>query len=163
MLFDQAATLKQIPAYVALFKAAFPELAAAAKAGGDETGFIDDFTESRAQAAFLRTAATHTPFDDFIAGKDDALTPQQVRGAKLFFSQVADGGAGCFSCHSGPMLNKQSTEAAADINGVGKLVEENFVNVGTAWWQAAWRARGCASCSAPFRTPAFTSACSGCL
>jgi len=130
MLFNQAAVLKQIPAYVALFKAAFPELAAAAKAGGDETAFIDDFTESRAQAAFLRTTVTSTPFDSFLAGNDDALTPAQIRGAQLFFGKVADGGAGCFSCHSGPMLNKQSIEAAADIQGVGKLVEENFANVG---------------------------------
>jgi len=130
MLFNQAANLKQIPAYVALFKQAFPELAAAAKAKGDETGFIDDFTESRAQAAFLRSTVTHTPFDDFLAGTDTALTPAQIRGAKLFFSKASEGGANCFVCHSGPMLNKQSTEAAADITGAGKLVEENFANVG---------------------------------
>src|SRR5258708_12018770 len=64
----------------------------------------------RATATFLRTTVTrNTPFDRFLAGDDRALTEPQLRGARLFFTPATGGGrgAGCFSCHSGPMLNKQ--------------------------------------------------------
>jgi hypothetical protein len=92
---------------------------------------INDFNEARAQATFLRTVVTrNTPYDKFLAGDNDALTPAQLRGAKLFFTKAGDGGggAGCFQCHSGPMLNKQPSDP--DLAGVGVLVEENFANVG---------------------------------
>jgi cytochrome c peroxidase len=131
MLGDEDAALRKIPAYVTLFKLAFPKEYAAAQAvdGGDPLAYIDDFTESRARAAFLRTDVTrNTPFDQFLAGNATALTPGQLRGAKLFFTRTSDGGANCFSCHSGPMLNKQATDT--DLAGVGALVAENFVNVG---------------------------------
>jgi cytochrome c peroxidase len=131
MLNDQAAALRKIPAYQTLFKLAFPKEYAAAQAqdGGDPLAYIDDFTESRARSAFLRTDVTrNTPFDQFLAGNATALTPAQLRGAKLFFSKASDGGANCFSCHSGPMLNKQVMDT--DLAGVGALVAENFVNVG---------------------------------
>jgi cytochrome c peroxidase len=131
MLGDEDAALRKIPAYQTLFKLAFPKEHAAAQAvdGGDPLAYIDDFTESRARAAFLRSDVTrNTPFDQFLAGNAKALTPAQLRGAKLFFTKPSDGGANCFSCHSGPMLNKQVTDT--DLAGVGALVEENFVNVG---------------------------------
>src|SRR5262249_7873652 len=49
---------------------------------------------------------------------------------RLFFTPATGGagGAGCFSCHSGPMLNKQHDDP--DVAGVGQFVEENFINVG---------------------------------
>ena len=56
------------------------------------------------------------------------LTARQRRGARLFFTEAQKGGAGCFSCHSGPMLNKQPNDA--DVGGIGEFVEENFFNVG---------------------------------
>ena len=52
----------------------------------------------------------------------------QRRGARLFFTSAEHGGAGCFSCHSGPMFNKQPNDP--DVAGIGKFVEENFFNVG---------------------------------
>ena len=52
----------------------------------------------------------------------------QLRGARLFFTKAQDGGAGCFGCHSGPMLNKQPNDP--DVAGIGQFVEENFANVG---------------------------------
>jgi hypothetical protein len=80
-------------------------------------------------ATFLRTAVTRdTPYDQFLAGDDTALTPSQLRGAQLFFTKATEGGAGCASCHSGPMLNKQPDDP--DLAGVGSFVEENFANVG---------------------------------
>jgi cytochrome c peroxidase len=131
MLGNEDAALRKIPAYRALFKVAFPKEYAAAQAvdGGDPLAYIDDFTESRARAAFLRSDVTrNTPFDQFLAGKATALTAAQLRGAKLFFTKASDGGANCFTCHSGPMLNKQVTDT--DLAGVGALIDENFVNVG---------------------------------
>jgi len=131
MLNFQSAELLRIPAFVKLFRDAFPEEAAQADAKNDLTILVNDQTEFRAQATFLRTVVTrNTPFDEFLAGHDRALTASQLRGAKLFFTPAAGGagGAGCFSCHSGPMLNKQPNDP--DVAGIGTFVEENFFNVG---------------------------------
>jgi len=131
MLNFQAAELLKIPAFVKLFRDAFPEEAAQADAKKDLTLLVNDMTEFRAQATFLRTVVTrNTPFDRFLAGEDRALTRAQQRGAKLFFTSAANGagGAGCMSCHSGPMLNKQADDP--DVAGIGAYVEENFFNLG---------------------------------
>ena len=138
MLDFESAELEKIPAFVELFRQAFPEEAqdyAACKAT-DPNGvcqealdkLVNDDSVLRATATFLRTAVTrNTPFDQFLAG-EDALTARQRRGARLFFTEAQHGGAGCFSCHSGPMLNKQPNDP--DVAGIGKFVEENFFNVG---------------------------------
>jgi cytochrome c peroxidase len=129
MLNFQSAELRKIPAFVKLFRDAFPVEAAADN--GDLTTLINDDTEFRAQATFLRTVVTrNTPFDRFLAGDDKALTAAQRRGARLFFTPASGGagGAGCFTCHSGPMLNKQPNDP--DVTGRGVFVEENFFNVG---------------------------------
>lgn len=129
MLDFQSAELLKIPAFVKLFKDAFPDEAAQAAAKGDMTVLVNDQTELRAQATFLRTLVTrNTPFDKFLAGDNSALTPSQLRGARLFFTKAKDGGADCFGCHSGPMFNKQPNDP--DLAGIGQFVEENFVNVG---------------------------------
>lgn len=129
----QAEVLQAIPAFVKLFRDAFPQEAAAADAANDPDLLINDLTVVRATASFLRTVVTrNTPWDRFLAGDDAALTPSQRRGARLFFTAAEGGagGAGCFSCHSGPMLNKQWNDA--DLRGVGQFVEENFHNLGLA-------------------------------
>src|SRR5579863_444834 len=131
MLNFQSAALLQIPAFVELFKEAFPQEAAQAAAANDMTILINDQTVFRATATFLRTVVTrNTPFDKFLAGDNGALTPGQIRGAQLFFTPATNGagGAGCFTCHSGPMLNKQYNDP--DVAGIGTFVEENFFNVG---------------------------------
>jgi hypothetical protein len=129
MLNFQAATLLQIPAFVKLFRDAYPQEAAQADAQNDPTLLVNDQTVFRALATFMRTIVTrNTPFDKFLAGDDHALTPQQARGAKLFFTPATAGGAGCFTCHSGPMLNKQYNDP--DVAGIGTFVDENFINVG---------------------------------
>jgi cytochrome c peroxidase len=133
MLNFQAAELIKIPAFVKLFRDAFPEEAKLADATNppDLTKLVNDVTEFRAQATFLRTVVTrNTPFDRFLAGDDNALTHRQLRGAKLFFTSANGytGGAGCSSCHAGPMLNKQINDP--DVAGIGAFVEENFFNIG---------------------------------
>src|SRR5271170_4159181 len=131
MLNFQSAALLQIPAFVKLFQDAFPQEAAQAAAAHDMTILINDQTVFRATATFLRTVVTrNTPFDKFLAGDNNALTPSQRSGARLFFTPATNGagGAGCFTCHSGPMLNKQYNDP--DLTGIGAFVEENFINVG---------------------------------
>lgn len=129
MLNFQSAELQKIPAFVKLFRDAFPPEAAQSDAAHDLNLLINDVTVLRATSTFLRTTVTrNTPFDKFLAGNNRALTENQKRGARLFFTKATDGGAGCFSCHSGPMLNKQPDDA--DVAGVGKYVDQNFFNIG---------------------------------
>ncbi len=129
MIGEQSAALIKIPAFVKLFQDAFPKEAAEAAATGDMTKLINDVTVLRATATFLRTVVTrNTPFDRFVGGDERALSPSQRRGARLFFTKATEGGAGCVACHSGPMLNKQINDP--DVAGIGKLIEENFINVG---------------------------------
>jgi cytochrome c peroxidase len=138
MLDFESAVLQKIPAFVELFRQAFPDEAQAYVACKAATPgavcqteldkLVNDDSVLRATATFLRTAVTrNTPFDRFLAG-EDALTARQRRGAGLFFTRAEKGGAGCFSCHSGPMLNKQPEDP--DVAGVGQFVEQNFFNVG---------------------------------
>jgi cytochrome c peroxidase len=138
MLDFQSAELQKIAAFIELFRQAFPDEARdyqacktsnpEAKCQDELNKLVNDETVLRATATFLRTAVTrNTPFDRFLAG-EDTLTARQRRGAQLFFTEAKAGGAGCFSCHSGPMLNKQPNDS--DVAGVGQLVEENFFNVG---------------------------------
>ncbi len=131
MLEAESAELQKLPAFVKLFRDAFPEEAAQSDTAKDPNILINDQTVLRATATFLRATVTrNTRFDRFLAGNNRALTPRQLRGAKLFFTPAANGagGAGCASCHSGPMLNKQSNDP--DVAGVGTFIEENFINVG---------------------------------
>ena len=129
MLTAEAPVLQSIPAFVKLFREAFPEEAAQSDSARDPNILINDQTVFRATATFLRTAVTrNTPWDHFLAGDNAALTVSQRRGAKLFFTPASDGGAGCYTCHSGPMLNKQYNDP--DVAGIGQFIEENFFNVG---------------------------------
>ncbi|MBY0374976.1 MAG: cytochrome-c peroxidase, partial [Bryobacteraceae bacterium] len=80
MLEAEGAVLQQIPAYVRLFREAFPEEAAKADAARNLDMLVNDETVFRATATFLRTVVTrNTPFDRFIAGDNNALTPAQRR------------------------------------------------------------------------------------
>jgi cytochrome c peroxidase len=131
MLEFEAAELQKFDTYIKLFRDAFPEEAAQYDSTGNLNLLINDITVLRATATFLRTTVTrNTPWDRFLAGDDSALSPAQRRGARLFFTPASGGagGAGCYSCHSGPMLNKQVNDP--DVAGIGQFVEENFYNLG---------------------------------
>ncbi len=137
LLEDQSAKLQTFGTYRQLFRDAFPDEAAqapgcvpqTAPAAGACDALINDVTVLRAAATFLRTTVTRdTAWDRFLAGHNGALTENQRRGAKLFFTAADQGGAGCYGCHSGPMLNKQVNDP--DVAGVGQFVEENFYNLG---------------------------------
>ena len=95
MLEAQSAVLQDIPAFVKLFRDAFPEEAAQYDASNprDLNLLINDLTVLRATASFMRTVVTrNTPWDKFLAGDNGALTVQQRRGAKLFFTPATAGG-----------------------------------------------------------------------
>jgi cytochrome c peroxidase len=153
MLDFESAELQQVPVYRKLFRDAFPEEAAQAPgctpqsppAPGGCDLLINDVTVLRATATFMRTAVSrNTPWDRFLAGDNDALTAKQRRGARLFFTPASlqpsadrrrddddeTRGAGCYTCHAGPMFNKQVNDP--DVAGAGQFVEENFFNLGLA-------------------------------
>jgi cytochrome c peroxidase len=82
--------LKRIPGYVKLFKKAFPHY----------KNPITFENVVKAIAAFERTLITpYSPFDRYLAGDENALTPIQKKGLKLFVK------IGCVSCHRGPVLS----------------------------------------------------------
>jgi cytochrome c peroxidase len=82
-------TLRSIPAYVGHFKQAFP-------------GEADPVTfENMARAIESFEATLITPqsrFDQYLGGKQDAITAAEKKGLNLFLSK------GCVSCHNGVNL-----------------------------------------------------------
>lgn len=100
------ARLRGVAEYRALFAQAFPETE-------EDASAITDENLGMALAAFQRELVTpDSPYDRFIAGEDDALTPAQLRGLDLFFGQAA-----CEACHFGPMLSDFSFH----IQGVAQI------------------------------------------
>jgi len=77
--------VNSIPGYVDAFKKAFPEQ--------DEP--ITYVNIGNAIGAFERKLMTPSRFDDFLKGKEDALTDDEKHGLNLFMS------TGCTTCHNG--------------------------------------------------------------
>lgn len=83
------------PAYADLFKAAF-----------GPSAVIDQQSITTAIAEFEKTLITpDSPFDDYLKGKKDAISPQAVRGYERFKA------IGCSGCHSGIGLGGGAYEA----------------------------------------------------
>lgn len=62
-------------------------------------------------AAYERTIlANEAPFQEFLRGDDDAMTIEEIEGAKVFF-----GKGNCNSCHNGPALSSPVGAMADDI------------------------------------------------
>lgn len=88
--FTHDSPLQDIPAYRALWNAAYP--------GGSVNIAVD---AAKAIAAFERTIyANQAPFQQWLKGDDNALNESELAGANLFF-----GKAGCSGCHTGPALS----------------------------------------------------------
>ena len=77
--------LKKDKTYPAEFAAAFP----------GEKDPITYPNVGKAIGAFERTLITPSRFDDFLKGDDNALTPEEKKGAQLFVQ------TGCTACHNG--------------------------------------------------------------
>ncbi len=78
------ATLNSMPQYQEWFKASFPEEA-------DPVTF-DNF--AKAIEAYEATLITPAPFDAYLNGDEDALSPEEKEGLALFMDK------GCASCHN---------------------------------------------------------------
>jgi cytochrome c peroxidase len=79
--------INSIPEYVEEFK----------KAYGDDVK-VDFATITSTIGIFERTLVTPSRYDEFLNGKDDALTKEEQEGLQVFMDQ------GCASCHSGVAL-----------------------------------------------------------
>ncbi len=77
--------LKSIPGYVELFKKSFPN---------DEQP-VTFANMGNAIGAFERNLLTPSRFDQFLEGKEDALTNDEKKGLNTFIS------VGCTTCHNG--------------------------------------------------------------
>jgi cytochrome c peroxidase len=67
---------------------------------------IDADSVSKAIASFERTVISNSsPFDQWVAGKKDALSADQVKGFALF---IDPNKANCSSCHAGPNFTDNS-------------------------------------------------------
>jgi cytochrome c peroxidase len=82
------------PGYRELFEQAYP---------GSP---IDATSVSKAIASFERTVVSNdAPFDQWVAGRKDAMTDAQVKGFALFIDPKK---ANCASCHAGPNFTDNS-------------------------------------------------------
>ncbi len=65
---------------------------------------------ANALAAFMGTEWRNfdSPFDDYLAGDNSALTSTETKGLELFY-----GKANCAQCHAGPLLSDQEFHALA--------------------------------------------------
>jgi cytochrome c peroxidase len=77
--------LAQIPGYLPLFKAAFP----------DEAAPMTAQNMAKAIDAYERTLVTPSPFDAYLAGDVNALSPMARAGLATFVN------TGCAGCHQG--------------------------------------------------------------
>ena len=104
--------LLRIPAYIALFSEAYPDVPT------EQLGFQH---AADALAAFENATWTllDSPWDRYVGGDDSALSQTAKRGALLFF-----GTAGCAGCHTGNLLtDQQPHDIAVPQVGPGKGTE----------------------------------------
>ena len=80
--------LKSMPAYVAAFTSAFP----------DEKQPVTFANVGLAIGAFERKLTTPSRWDDYLRGKQDALTPREIAGLSIFTN------VGCMVCHTGEFV-----------------------------------------------------------
>ncbi len=99
---NEAAVLEQLKkaGYEEMFKKVFPDAA--------QPLTYDNYAE--AVAAFERTLITRDRFDDFLGGKEDALSEQEKGGLAQFMK------VGCANCHQGALLGGDRYEKMGDAN-----------------------------------------------
>lgn len=101
--------------YQGLLAAAFPGEFPAPRGGAPV--FPTDEQLGLAIAAYERTViATESPFQRWLRGERRAMSPEELRGALVFF-----GPAGCADCHTGPGLSSpvDSVHASELFQAVG--------------------------------------------
>lgn len=135
-----AKRVDEIPAYREMFEAVYPAIAA-----GGEIGFTDI---SNAIAAFVAEnwRSDDSPFDAFLRG-EAGLPEDAMRGLDLFY-----GGAGCATCHAGPLLTDHGFHARGTPQvgpGKSERFESHQLDVGRM------RVTGRAEDAYAFRTPSL--------
>ncbi len=109
--------LNAIPAYRKLFGEVFPEV----KNGAPIT--FDMFGKAIAEFEFTLVFA-NAPLDQYARGQKNALTPDQKKGALLFF-----GSAGCVACHQvSGQANEMFSDFSQHVIGVPQIAP-SFGNV----------------------------------
>jgi cytochrome c peroxidase len=97
--------LKADPATVAEFKEAFP----------GESDPVTYANVGKAIGAFERTLITPSRFDEYLNGKEDALTADEIKGAKTFLQ------AGCVACHNGSTIGGQMYQKLGLVKDLGRF------------------------------------------
>ncbi|MEM6349104.1 MAG: cytochrome c peroxidase, partial [Bacteroidota bacterium] len=106
--------LRAIAEYQDLFDQAF---------GGGQS--INATNLSRALASFQRSlVANNSPFDRYVAGEANAMSPQAIEGFERFVE------VGCASCHSGPMFSDFETHVLG-VPDNNKLAQSDAGQNGT--------------------------------
>ncbi|MFD0916649.1 cytochrome-c peroxidase [Pseudahrensia aquimaris] len=97
-----AKRVRTIPAYGIMFVTAFDHI--------ESPEQISEIDIAEALAAFIGTEwqSYDSPFDDYLKGNPNALTPIQKRGMNIFY-----GDGNCVACHSGPLFTDQNFHALA--------------------------------------------------
>jgi cytochrome c peroxidase len=91
--------LRGVPGYVDRFQQAFP---------GDADP-INLKNIGRAIGAFERGLTTRSRWDDYLAGNEAALTPEEVQGLLVFLN------VGCMGCHTGPQVGASMYQTAGFV------------------------------------------------
>lgn len=106
--------LSKIEVYQQLFKAAFP----------NEENPITYDNLKKAIGAFERTLITPTRFDEFLDGKEDALTEQEQKGLKTFME------IGCTTCHIGENLGGTMYQKFGLFGDYAELTKSKAIDKG---------------------------------
>ena len=112
------ARIRGIPDYEPMFSRAFDDV--------DSAQDIAIIHIANALGDFVASEwrSFDSPFDQWLAGEPDAMTPQQISGMALFF-----GPAGCAACHNGPFLTDQGFHALAiPPLGPGRIRRFELIN-----------------------------------
>lgn len=82
------ATLRNLSEYRTLFRRAFPD--------APEPVTLENV--GRAIGAFERRLVTRSRWDDYLSGRTDALSSEEIQGLRVFLE------VGCMGCHTGPQV-----------------------------------------------------------
>lgn len=97
------ARLQASPGWLSAFRAAF------AQPSADAQSLITYRNIAFALGQYERSQIfVNNPWRKYLGGDSTAIPDAAKRGAILFFRSIAEGGAGCSSCHSGPNFTNEN-------------------------------------------------------
>jgi len=108
--------LEQIPSYAPLFKAAFP----------DDPHPMRGENIAKAIGAYERTLVTPSPFDRYLAGDVNALSPKARSGLDTFIK------TGCATCHNGVLVGGRMYQKFGVVEDYWKATGSQTIDNGRA-------------------------------